>query len=390
MYKDYSTDTLRQFHFLLTDECNLRCVYCFHTKHPRTMTAQTMTRAVDWCLSVCGDEMRIQFFGGEPTLNWPVLSLAVRYGDMRATEMGKKMGFGLVTNASTLTAERAMFCKNNRIGVLLSYDGPHTNDLTRGHTEEVVAGLRNALAAGVRASVAMQLPSGHTRFMYENFVAIEEMGFATIAINPVTHCYEPYSDEDWDNIASGLKRIAEHQYERYATGKGAVYSQFSNQIQSVRRIASQSDWTPQARDASCGACKGSMAIDCDGNIIPCHEMPCGSGFDRYIMGNVMDGTYDPSMRKRFLETRNLEPCKNCPSTLCGSCRTTNRWATGDEFEPCLEACIFHLTLFETAAHLYNRLVADGIMQGRPFVLYRPIEETIADLRERDALRRQNS
>ncbi len=133
-----------------------------------------------------------------------------------------------------------------------------------------------------------------------------------------------------------------------------------------------------------------MAIDCDGNIIPCHEMPCGSGFDRYIMGNVMDGTYDPSMRKRFLETRNLEPCKNCPSTLCGSCRTTNRWATGDEFEPCLEACIFHLTLFETAAHLYNRLVADGIMQGRPFVLYRPIEETIADLRERDALRRQNS
>ena len=377
---------IRMAHVLLTDECNFRCVYCFHQKNPQKMTVQTATRAIDWCLSMCTKHMHFEFFGGEPMLNWPVLTVAVQYGRMRAQETGKTVSFGMVTNASMLTMEKAVYCKDNNIGALLSYDGPHTHDATRGHTRDVQAGMRNALAAGMRANIAMQLPAGHTKHLYENFVAIEQMGFRSIAINPVTHCYAPYADEDWGNIVAGMKRIADHQYQRYATGQGATYSQLSNQIEAMRNIAAMQGWTPHGRDASCGACKGSMAIDASGNIVPCQQMPRGSGFDHYILGNVVDGTYDPAIREQILQTRRLDVCSECPAVRCGSCRTINYWATGDEYEPCLESCMFQLKLLDVVSNLYNRLVSDGVIKGQLLTLYRPTSEAIADLQARASLR----
>lgn len=377
---DICSRPFRMAHVLLTDECNFRCVYCFHDKHPQKMTTQTITRAIDWCFSMCDKSMHFEFFGGEPILNWPVLQIGVQYGRMRAKDLGKTVSFGMVTNASLLTMERAMWCKNNNIGALLSYDGPFTNEATRGHTRDVETGMRNALAAGMRASVAMQLPAGHTKYVYENFTAIERMGFHSIAINPVTHCYNPYTDEDWRNIVSGMKRIAEHQYERYATGKGATYSQLSNQIRTMQNMAKIKNWTPHDRDASCGACKGSIAIDASGNIVPCQQMPAGSGFDHYIMGNVLDDAYDAAIREQVLNTRHVDMCRECPAIRCGSCRTINYWATGNEYEPCLESCMFQLKLLEINRDLYNRLVANKIIDGVPLRLYRPIDEAIADLK----------
>jgi len=344
------------------------------------MTAQTITRAIDWCLSACGSNMHFEFFGGEPLLNWSVMQMGVQYSRMRAREVGKSVGFGVVTNASLLTMERATWCRENNIGALLSYDGPYTNEATRGHTRDVEAGLHNALATDMRVSVAMQLPAGYTRHLYENFVAIEQMGFNTIAINPVTHCYDPYSEEDWRNIDIGMRRIAEHQYDRYVTGKGATYSQLSNQIRTMQSITKMKDWTPHTRDASCGACKGSVAIDALGNIVPCQQMPAGSGFDHYIMGNVNDGTYDQEVRQRVLETRHVDMCRECPVVRCGSCRTINYWATGNEHEPCLESCLFQLKMLDINKDLYNRLVVDDVIEGQLFKLYRPINEAIADLR----------
>lgn len=349
-------------HLLLTDECNFRCVYCFHTKKPQSMSSKTATRALDWCLSMADKHMRFEFFGGEPLLNWDIMLLILDYGQLRAKELQQDISFGCVTNASLLTPKRARILSDYKVPLLLSYDGPYTNEATRGHTRDVETGMRNALEAGLRCTVAMQSCAGHTASLYENFVAIERMGFDAIAINPVTHCHDSFTKQDWDNVREALGRLADHQFERYVIGKGATYAQLDRHVLAIKNFVRE-PYDLTKRDRSCGACKGSMAIDPQGNILPCHEMQPDSSFDHYIMGNVNDGTYDSAARERVLVSRYSDACSSCSVLACGPCRVANYWANGNEWVPNNDACAYQRCIFDTAITLYNRLVDVGIWNG---------------------------
>jgi len=326
------------------------------------MDGKTATRALDWCASMADKRIHFELFGGEPLLNWDVILILLDYSRLRATELSKKITLGCVTNASLLTSERARILAEYAVPLLLSYDGPYTNEATRGHTRDVEAGLRNALAARLKCTVAMQACANHTKHLYENFISIEGMGFNTIAINPVTHCYEPYGEQDWVHIRAALQQLAEHQFDRYVTGKGAVYTQLNKHVKTIKAfMARPYDLTTKNR--SCGACKYSIAIDPAGNILPCHQMQPGSGFDHYIMGNVNDGTYDSEIRDRMLMRQQIDMCISCPVIVCSPCRVINYQINHNEMMPGHDACMYQRLMFDVAVNLYNKLIDSEIWDG---------------------------
>ncbi len=115
--------------FVLTERCNHGCQYCHSSvvgmeRTDTDMTPDVARRAVDFALSCPAEWINIEFQGGEPMANWPVLQEVVRYAKARNAEVGKKLSFSLVTNFSLMTDERLDWLVAERIQICTSLDGP--------------------------------------------------------------------------------------------------------------------------------------------------------------------------------------------------------------------------------------------------------------------------
>jgi len=126
------------YFLFLTNECNLRCTYCYATKVPLVMTQETIEQVKlfltrDEELRVGEHDISIQFFGGEPTLRWDDLQRFVTEFTVLYDKLyGRKVRWGMTTNATQLTRERLEFMKQYDIKPLLSIDGrPETHDIHR-------------------------------------------------------------------------------------------------------------------------------------------------------------------------------------------------------------------------------------------------------------------
>ncbi len=115
---------------LLAQECNMRCVYCYGVggKYAGAglMSEETAFRAVDWLIANSGNARKvgIGFYGGEPLLNFPLMRKVVSYAGTKAAEKCKQINFNMTTNGSLLTDEISSFLEDEKIDLLISFDGP--------------------------------------------------------------------------------------------------------------------------------------------------------------------------------------------------------------------------------------------------------------------------
>ena len=115
----------------LCHDCNLRCRYCFastgdyHTGHREMLPLETGKRAIDFLIETSGPRkhLDIDFFGGEPLLNWPVVVELVNYAEQRGEETNKVLRLTITTNAYLLNEERAHFLNDHFKNIVLSFDG---------------------------------------------------------------------------------------------------------------------------------------------------------------------------------------------------------------------------------------------------------------------------
>lgn len=253
-----------------TNECNLRCSYCYATKTPRHMDEKTAAATIAFVAAqerAHNRPVSFQFFGGEPTSRWNELVRFIR--DARAVlgAMGKRPRFGMTTNATLLDEERMITLRQNDVTVLFSIDGrPETHDRHRrladgsGSARLIRMDLiqRYFPNAEIRPTI---MPDTVATWMDDLrwFYAQE---FFTVATEV---CYEA----EWTaETLDAARRTYEAMAEEYVRRKRARLPVWMKFIEDARSFIGQSDgrWGDV-----CGTAKQTLAIDADGGVFACQR-----------------------------------------------------------------------------------------------------------------------
>jgi len=346
--------------------CNLACRYCFAAAPETTarmMPAATARRAVDYLLAASGARrhVEIDFFGGEPLLNFPVIRDTVAYARRRGETAGKEVGFTVTTNGMLLTPDITRFLLENRVNVVLSLDGrPEVHDRLRrtagGH------GSHAAVLARIRRFVSewkrWEGPRGyyylrgtftrHNLDFAEDFRYLACQGFANISLEPVVAL--PCADY---GLREDDLRQVHHEYQRLAD----IYLDLvARQNPALRFFHFEIDLDAgpclPKRLSGCGAGHAYLAVDAAGDIYPCHQF---IGRAEFLLGNVFGGGLRQDLVEDFRHAHvyTKEGCARCwAKFLCsGGCHAHAVMENGSLLKPSRLGCKVMRSRLEAALYV---------------------------------------
>ncbi len=244
LYKDYVLDfkkrktVVKALCLHIAHDCNLACRYCFAEEgeyHGRRalMSFEVGKKALDFLIANSGNRrnLEVDFFGGEPLMNWDVVKQLVEYGRSKEEEYNKKFRFTLTTNGVLLNDEVMEFCNREMGNVVLSLDGrPEVNDKMRpfrngkGSYELIVpkfqkfADSRNQNNYYVRGTFTRE-----NLDFSQDVIHFADLGFKQMSIEPVVASpEEPYAirEEDLPKIMEEYDKLAVEYIKTPEGGKG--------------------------------------------------------------------------------------------------------------------------------------------------------------------------
>ncbi|CAA7599776.1 cyclic pyranopterin phosphate synthase [Acididesulfobacillus acetoxydans] len=353
-------------------DCNLRCGYCFAGSGAfggsrMLMDAETGRRGIDFVLSASGhrDHCEVDFFGGEPLLNFPLVRELVRYGRQAAAERHKTLKFTLTTNAVLLTKEIEEFLEKEDISVVLSLDGrPEVHDKMRpfangqGSYERVVPSIRSFARRRPESSPYAVGTYYYVRGTYTHFnldfdrdvVHMLDLGLKRISMEPVVASpEEPYAfqPDDLETIRESYDRLGEEIIERRARGEDFSFFHFNMAFE-------QGPCLPK-RLAGCGAGHEYVAISPEGDLYPCHQFV---GQEQFKMGSLyaadpLELNRDLVRSFRAAHVYAKASCRVCWArfSCSGGCHAANFAAGGSLTEVYALGCEFQKKRLEVALYL---------------------------------------
>ena len=175
---------------LLTHKCQLRCKYCRVSKFSSSMPEDIALGGLDWLFGSKASLLQIQFFGGEPLLEFELLKKSVYYAEKLAREKNKKIVFILTTNGIILTKEKIDFLKGHNFIVEYSIDGEVISQLKarkakdgKEYYPKMLKNLQFLQKTDIRYySISVVMPDT-VDFMLDNFKYIVGLGFKSLQIN---------------------------------------------------------------------------------------------------------------------------------------------------------------------------------------------------------------
>ena len=346
-------------------DCNLRCKYCFAgtgdfgTGKRSMLDLETGKKAIDFLIAASGKRhhLDIDFFGGEPLMNWPVVVALTEYCEAKALETGKELRLTITTNALLLDEEKTAFINEHMKNCVLSIDGrPEVHDRMRpgingkGSYEAVSGRIKAFLDA--RTSEDSKYTEHYVRgtytrnnldFSQDVIHLAEELGARQISVEPVVSPdgsgYE-IRPEDLPQIEREYEDLAEYIHETRTSGDAVHFFHFIMDMKGGPCV--------YKRLKGCGVGAEYCAVTPDGDIYPCHQFV---GETDLKMGNVHDMSritdgqgallpgktteeiLDPGVRKIFFDRLmpNREFCKTCFAryTCGGGCPANSLHSTGD-------------------------------------------------------------
>lgn len=281
-------------------DCNMRCEYCFAGTGPfggnrMLMTLETAKKAVDFVIAASAhrNHCEVDFFGGEPLLNLPVVKELVKYGREQAAKHGKTIKFTMTTNGSLLDEEVQTYLEEEDMSVVLSLDGrPEVHDRMRPNTdgsgsyEEVIPHIKELVArrpdsptytVGTYYYVRGTYTHFNLDFDRDVFHMVDE-GIKQISLEPVVaQPSDSYAFQEGDLpvIMESYDRLAEEYLARRAAGQDFNFFHFN--------IALDRGPCLPKRLTGCGAGHEYVAISPEGDIFPCHQYV---GQEKYRMGSL--------------------------------------------------------------------------------------------------------
>ena len=304
----------------IAHDCNLACRYCFAEEgeyHGRRalMSVEVGKAALDFLIANSGNRrnLEVDFFGGEPLMNFQVVKDLVAYGREQEKLHDKHFRFTLTTNGVLLNDDIMEFANKEMDNVVLSIDGRKSvNDYMRpfrngkGSYELIVpkfkkfADSRNQDKYYVRGTF-----THHNLDFSKDVLHLADLGFKQISVEPVVAPdTEDYAirQEDLPQLFAEYDALAAEMVERKKSGKDFNFFHFMIDLEGGPCVAK--------RLSGCGSGTEYLAVTPWGDLYPCHQFV---GTDAFLMGNVHDGVVNTDLRDEFkcCNVYAKEKCREC-------------------------------------------------------------------------------
>ena len=326
VYRDYVVDfkkrktVVKALCLHIAHDCNLACRYCFAEEgeyHGRRalMSFEVGKKALDFLMANSGGRrnLEVDFFGGEPLMNWQVVKQLVEYGRSQEESHNKRFRFTLTTNGVLLNDEIMEFCNQEMSNVVLSLDGrKEVNDRMRpfrkgdGSYDLIVpkfqkfADSRNQTNYYVRGTFTR-----NNLDFSKDVLHFADMGFKQMSMEPVVASpKEPYAirEEDLPQILEEYDKLAVEYIKRQREGRGFNFFHFMIDLNQGPCVAK--------RLSGCGSGTEYLAVTPWGDLYPCHQFVGQEGF---LLGNVDEGITNTRVQDEFklCNVYAKEKCRDC-------------------------------------------------------------------------------
>lgn len=327
----------------LNNKCNFDCDYCFiKNKTDDEISYETLHDLRRFINRYGEKEIQLDIFGTEPLISWDKLVHLIR--------MQHKWKVGITTNGSLVSEDRARFLAEHNVGVLVSYDGSRKSHNRfrkfksgQGTWQAVLNGVRRLNRAGVKYACAMTVSPENLPYLLHNVKSAASRGFEFIALNPqFTIGEEPHpTGYDWELFRKKYREAAEwavaHQIPLKFTIEAIKYYGYKHRA---------------PLKSTCGAARGSIAVDWDGRVYICHR---GCGREEFQVGDIINGIQTEMINGYRM--RDINPCHVCPvysqRGSCGHCWTLAKDLTGDMNKVPKEVCLWQTIVHEIDLDIYR-------------------------------------
>ena len=319
--------------------CNLNCSYCFaslgkYQGDRALMSFEVGKQAFDFLIANSGTRknLEVDFFGGEPLMNWDVVKRLVAYARSIEKEHNKNFRFTLTTNGMLIDDDVIDFANREMSNVVLSLDGrPEVNDHFRrdyagkGSYETIVPKFQKLVKARGGKNYYVRGTFTHNNVDFTNdLFHMADLGFTELSMEPVV-CPpdDPYAltEEDLPRLFEQYEILAKEMIKRKREGRGFTFYHYMLDLKHGPCI--------YKRITGCGSGTEYMAVTPWGELFPCHQFV---GDPKYSLGNIWDGVKNEAVQDEFRSCNAYArpECKDCWARLycSGGCAANAYHATG--------------------------------------------------------------
>ena len=337
--KERSGDVVKALCLHVAHTCNLNCSYCFASQGKyhgdrALMSFEVGKRALDFLIENSGKRrnLEVDFFGGEPLMNWDVVKDLVKYARSVEKEHGKNFRFTLTTNGVLIDDDVIEFSNKEMSNVVLSLDGrKEIHDRLRvdyagnGSYERIVPKFKKFVESRGGKNYYMRGTFTHANPDFTKDVFhMADMGFTELSMEPVV-CAEGdpsgLNAEDIETVKEQYEVLACEMLKRQQEGRPFTFYHYMLDLTEGPCI--------YKRISGCGSGTEYMAVTPWGDLYPCHQFV---GEEAYKLGNIWDGVTNPDLREEFraCNAYSRPDCKDCWAKLycSGGCAANAYHATG--------------------------------------------------------------
>ena len=319
--------------------CNLACSYCFagqgkYQGQASLMSEKTARQALDFLITHSGRRrhLEVDFFGGEPLMNWSVVKETVRYGHELESLHDKVFRFTLTTNGVLLDDEVIDFCNLEMSNVVLSLDGRKTvhdhfrvDRQGKGSYETIVPKFQEFVKK--RGDKGYYIRGTYTRNNLDflsDILHMADLGFTQLSMEPVVTAPgdpEALREEDLCILFEQYEKLAIKMLARKRQGHGFSFYHYNIDLENGPCI--------HKRLSGCGSGTEYLAVTPQGDLYPCHQFV---GDESFQIGTLETGITNHKLQAEFKNnTLSAHPeCRDCWAQLycAGGCAANSCHATG--------------------------------------------------------------
>ena len=338
-FKERSGDVVKALCLHVAHTCNLNCAYCFASQgkyhgERAVMSFEVGKRALDFLIENSGKRrnLEVDFFGGEPLMNWDVVKELVAYARSVEKAAGKNFRFTLTTNGVLIDEDVIDFANKEMSNVVLSLDGrKEIHDLTRvdyagnGSYEKIVPKFQQLVKARGNKGYYMRGTFTHANPDFTKDVFhMADLGFTELSMEPVVCAPGDPAEltpDDLEIVKEQYEILAKDMIRRRREGKPITFYHYMLDLTEGPCV--------YKRISGCGSGTEYMAVTPWGDLYPCHQFV---GEEAYKLGDVWNGVTNTALREDFRACNAYArpECADCWAKLycSGGCAANAYHASG--------------------------------------------------------------
>ena len=360
--KERSGDVVKALCLHVAHTCNLNCAYCFASQgkyhgERALMSFETGKRALDFLMDHSGTRrnLEVDFFGGEPLMNWDVVKRLVGYARSVEAERGKHFRFTLTTNGVLIDEDVIGFACREMDNVVLSLDGrKEIHDALRvdyagtGSYDRIVPKFQKLVEArgGKNYYIRGTFTHRNPDFTKDLFHMADDLGFTELSMEPVVCAPgDPaaLTEEDLETVKAQYELLAVDMLRRRKEGRPITFYHYMLDLENGPCV--------YKRISGCGSGTEYMAVTPWGDLYPCHQFV---GEESYRLGNIWDGVTNRKLREEF------RACNAYARPECAGC-WARLYCSGGCAANAFHASGSILGVYEAGCELFRKRMECAIM-----------------------------